>query len=662
MPAYDEIITVWKQQGAANFRRELGLVARDAGVTERALAKLGLQMDALGRRKPINPIAPGRIPSIPGIPGMPGGGGSNTIINTTSITRSTTAVQGLSRGLMGLAASAGGLYAAQKLIGYVADSAGKVQMATIAFKTLLGSADAAKDMVRDIQKFAVATPFNFSGALHSAQQLKAMGFSAKEIIPTMTTLGDAVAALGGDSDVFGRIAYNMGQIRTQGKATAIDIRQFQMAGMDIYAILKAATGQMYTLSDVTSMTADELIPKLITGMNKLYGGTMKNAMGTIPQSLSTMQDSFEQLAAAVGQKLTPVFVGFANGATAVANALKYVVQNSTAATYAMSAIAVGGAAFGVKRIWDAVAARRSLTRQVLEDIAAERTKSTVAGIEADAIGKGTSVVEKATKARFGFVGILKKAKDLLGTPISIGGKVFQNGTLGSSLFARGGARTLGLATYGGAAISAGMGAVGGIAARNNYRAAGYSNTTSNVAGVATGVGLAVAAQFVPGGKVAILIGEGIAWAVNKYYNKPLEKAAQGNMSDEEQKSVARMNAKEQANWYFKEADKMRRQGDIKSARMYFRTGKAQQRKAAAEAEAKRDAELRAKLEKEAEQKAEQKAFNDLLSKPSSAYGAGPAARKERNSDWIIRLPASPADKSHELRRYNRQTPMPSLAR
>src|SRR5690606_28311172 len=110
-----------------------------------------------------------------------------------------------------------------------------------------------------------------------------MGFAAKDIIPVMTTLGDSVAVLGGDSDVFGRIAYNLGQIRTQGKATAVDIRQFQMAGLNIYDILKAATGQMYTLSDVTAMTADQLIPKLLTGMNKLYGGTMKNAMGTIPQ-------------------------------------------------------------------------------------------------------------------------------------------------------------------------------------------------------------------------------------------------------------------------------------------------------------------------------------------------------------------------------------------
>src|SRR5690606_35858822 len=142
---------------------------------------------------------------------------------------------------------------------------------------------------------------------------------------------------------------------------------------------KAATGQMYTLSDVTAMTADQLIPKLLTGMNKLYGGTMKNAIGTIPQSLSNMVDSLEQLAAAVGQKLTPVFVGCAKGASATADALKSVVENSTAATYAMSAVAVGGGAYGIKKIWDAVAARRSLTRQVLEDIAAERTKTGVAG-------------------------------------------------------------------------------------------------------------------------------------------------------------------------------------------------------------------------------------------------------------------------------------------
>lgn len=41
--------------------------------------------------------------------------------------------------------------------------------------------------------------------------------------------------------------------------------------------------------------------------------------------------------------------------------------------------------------------------------------------------------------------------------------------------------------------------------------------------------------------------------------------------------------------------------------------------------------------------ADQKAFDERLRRPPSSFDAGPEARKERNSDWIIRRPASPAE-------------------
>ena len=66
----------------------------------------------------------------------------------------------------------------------------------IAFSTMLGSAEKGKKMLADLQKFAAETPFDVQGVTKAAQQLLAFGFNAKEIIPTLRTLGDTAAGLG----------------------------------------------------------------------------------------------------------------------------------------------------------------------------------------------------------------------------------------------------------------------------------------------------------------------------------------------------------------------------------------------------------------------------------------------------------------------------------
>jgi hypothetical protein len=57
------------------------------------------------------------------------------------------------------------------------------QQSTLAFETMLGSADAAKKMVGDLVQFAANTPFEMPGLTKSTQQLIAMGFAGKDALP-----------------------------------------------------------------------------------------------------------------------------------------------------------------------------------------------------------------------------------------------------------------------------------------------------------------------------------------------------------------------------------------------------------------------------------------------------------------------------------------------
>src|SRR4051795_4350513 len=66
----------------------------------------------------------------------------------------------------------------------------------LAFTTMLGSGEKARQMMANLQKFAIATPFTLSGLIPATQQLIAFGFQADEVIPILTRVGNAVAGLG----------------------------------------------------------------------------------------------------------------------------------------------------------------------------------------------------------------------------------------------------------------------------------------------------------------------------------------------------------------------------------------------------------------------------------------------------------------------------------
>lgn len=111
-------------------------------------------------------------------------------------------------------------------------------------------------------------------------------------------LGDAVSAAGGGNAELSRMAANLQQIANVGKASAIDIKQFAYAGINIYQVLANYTGK--SVQDVQNMTVsyDLLSEALIAASEE--GGRYYNAMDTQSQTMngrvSTLKDNVSQLA------------------------------------------------------------------------------------------------------------------------------------------------------------------------------------------------------------------------------------------------------------------------------------------------------------------------------------------------------------------------------
>ena len=127
---------------------------------------------------------------------------------------------------LGAAGAAAGVFAIK--------SAASYEQSRIAFDTLLGSAEKGKRMLKEVSDFARATPFDLPQVTAAAKQLLAMGASANEVIPELKMLGDVSAGL---SVPMERIILNFGQVRTQGKLTGRELKDFSVAGVPLIAQL-----------------------------------------------------------------------------------------------------------------------------------------------------------------------------------------------------------------------------------------------------------------------------------------------------------------------------------------------------------------------------------------------------------------------------------------
>mgnify|MGYP002769737521 CR=1 FL=1 len=174
----------------------------------------------------------------------------------------------------------------------------QIEKYTTGFTNMLGSAEAAQQAMGAIQEDAARTPFNVEALTQANQLLISAGENAGYSRKVIMALGDAVSATGGGNDELSRMAANLQQIANVGKASAIDIKQFAYAGINVYQVLADYTGK--SVQEVQNMTIsyDTLSQALIAASEE--GGRYYNAMDTQSQTMngrvSTLKDNVSQLA------------------------------------------------------------------------------------------------------------------------------------------------------------------------------------------------------------------------------------------------------------------------------------------------------------------------------------------------------------------------------
>ena len=174
----------------------------------------------------------------------------------------------------------------------------QIEKYTTGFTNMLGSAEAAQQVMSQIQEDAAKTPFDVESLTKANQYLISAGENASYARSTIMALGDAVSATGGGNDELNRMSQNLQQIANTGKATTADIKQFAYAGIDVYGILADYTGK--STAEVQKMTISyDLLTQALQAASE-EGGRYYKSMDTQSQTMngrvSTLQDNVKQLA------------------------------------------------------------------------------------------------------------------------------------------------------------------------------------------------------------------------------------------------------------------------------------------------------------------------------------------------------------------------------
>ncbi|KKO91737.1 hypothetical protein AAW12_08730 [Sphingobacterium sp. Ag1] len=222
-----------------------------------------------------------------------------------------------------LAKVAGGflsLNAAEGFIQKLIQVRSEFQQLEISFTTMLASKEKADQLTKDLIQFAATTPFGMKEAANAAKQLLAYGSSANTVTSELRMLGDVAA---GTSQPIGELVYLYGTLRTQGRAYAVDIRQFAGRGIPIYQELAKVLGvNKNQVNDLVSagkvgFAEVEQAFKNMTAAGSMFGGLMDAQSKTIQGNLERLGDAIDVMFNNLGKKSEGTINEVIAGATVI---------------------------------------------------------------------------------------------------------------------------------------------------------------------------------------------------------------------------------------------------------------------------------------------------------------------------------------------------------
>lgn len=219
---------------------------------------------------------------------------------TSQIKKIPSVISKIKNSIFSLKTLAGGVMtgiAAKKLIADPVSLADEFETYQIGFETMLKSKKKATKFMDSAKKFASVTPFDTSAVVSNAQRMLAYGFSDKDIIPDLTKIGNASAALGAGEEGISRVSGALGQMKTNGRLNAEDMNQLTDVGINAWKYLADAEGksiaQIREMSQKGEISGDKAVKTILNGLKEFDGMMDKTSNSTVSGLMSNIKDTFD---------------------------------------------------------------------------------------------------------------------------------------------------------------------------------------------------------------------------------------------------------------------------------------------------------------------------------------------------------------------------------
>lgn len=237
-----------------------------------------------------------------------------------AVSRGTKGIEEFARGVL---SAVGAFYALNKAKELFSDMVKRginfhalIQSSEIAFTTMLGNAEKAKNMIDDLYSFALTTPFQFPDLLVAGRNLIAFGMDARNVIPVLKSIGDAAAATGGGSTALNSIADAFGAIQASGRLSMQEINRLSAHGIPALQILANQAGvsaeEMRKAISAGAIDANTAIAALVTGIQEgtsgiagetaKMGGMMINLKGTWEGAIDSLKAAWRNAGAEITEQ------------------------------------------------------------------------------------------------------------------------------------------------------------------------------------------------------------------------------------------------------------------------------------------------------------------------------------------------------------------------
>ena len=224
-------------------------------------------------------------------------------------------VRGLGASIMAVGSRLKGAFAigaalgATGVLGFGVKLAAEAEQAQVAFKTMLGSAEKAKDVLGDLRQFAAETPFQLPELVGAARKLLAFGTSARDVVAELRMIGDVSAGVGSS---VGDIAEIYGKARVQGRLFAEDMNQLTGRGIPIIGLLadqfKVATSDVRKLVESGQVGFPQIQQAFrdMTSDGGRFFKMMEEQSKTASGLFSTLKDNLGAIARSIGEEILPL--------------------------------------------------------------------------------------------------------------------------------------------------------------------------------------------------------------------------------------------------------------------------------------------------------------------------------------------------------------------